>query len=133
MSRTNKRLAQDHQARAAEAAARGDWKSAADLYARSAEQRAAELALINSVQNGLSSQLEMHDIYDLVGDILRATFNAQVVMISQYDPATRTIFHHYANERGRHLHIQGSRLVANLISGSGWTSCTMTVSWRMWV
>ena len=32
------------------------------------EQRAAELAIINSVQKGLASKLEMQDIYDLVGD-----------------------------------------------------------------
>ena len=34
-------------------------------------------------------------------------FNAQVVMISQYDPHTNRIFHHYAIERGQHLHIPG--------------------------
>jgi len=89
------------------AAARGDWQTAASLYALCADQRAAELELINSVQSGLAGRQDMHAIYDLVGDILRATFNAQVVMISEYDPATRTIFHHYANELGEHLHIQG--------------------------
>ncbi|MEN8173267.1 MAG: GAF domain-containing SpoIIE family protein phosphatase, partial [Chloroflexota bacterium] len=46
-------------------------------------------------------------IYDLVGDQLRDTFNAQVVMISQYDPETDKIYHHYAIERGQHLNIQG--------------------------
>ena len=30
-----------------------------------------------------------------------------VVMISQYDPNTKKIFHHYAIERGQHLHIPG--------------------------
>ncbi|MRR30820.1 GAF domain-containing protein, partial [bacterium] len=30
-----------------------------------------------------------------------------VVMISQYDPATNRVFHHYAIERGRHLRIEG--------------------------
>ena len=59
------------------------------------------------MQEGLSSRLGTHAIYDLVGDKLRDTFNAQVVMISQYDPQSDKIFHHYANERGRHLHIQG--------------------------
>ena len=77
------------------------------LYAQAIEQRGAELALINSVQEGLSSKLEMQAIYDLVGDRLRDTFNAQVVMISQYDPLTNRVFHHYAIERGQHLHIQG--------------------------
>jgi len=84
-----------------------DGNKAADYDVHIIEQHAAELALINSVQEGLSSKLEMQAIYDLVGDKLRDTFDAQVVMISQYDPATNKIFHHYAIERGRHLHIPG--------------------------
>jgi hypothetical protein len=46
----------------------------------------------------------MQAIYDLVGDRLRDTFDAQVVMISQYDPLTKLLFHRYAIEREeRHL------------------------------
>jgi sigma-B regulation protein RsbU (phosphoserine phosphatase) len=99
--------ARNFKERAEKAASHGDWKAAAEFYSRFAEQRASELALINSVQEGLSSKLDMQDIYDLVGDKLRDTFNAQVVMISQYDSNTKKIFHHYAIERGQHLHIQG--------------------------
>ncbi len=98
---------QDFQSQAEKAAAQADWKAAAELYARCVEQRASELELIHSVQEGLSSRLDMQGIYDLVGDKLRDTFNAQVVMISNYDPLTRRIFHHYAIERGQHLHIPG--------------------------
>lgn len=98
---------QNYQSQAEKAAERRDWKSAADFYSRSADQRASELALINSVQEGLSAKLDMQGIYDLVGDKLQDTFNAQVVMISQYDPHTKMIFHHYAIERGQHLHIPG--------------------------
>ncbi|MGB6423374.1 MAG: GAF domain-containing SpoIIE family protein phosphatase, partial [Anaerolineales bacterium] len=98
-------LIQDFKAQAAKAEAQGDWKTAAKYYARGLEQRVVELALINSVQEGLSSKYEMHAIYDLVGDKLRDTFNAQVVMISQYDPQTNKIYHHYAIESGQHLHI----------------------------
>jgi serine phosphatase RsbU (regulator of sigma subunit) len=97
----------NYQERAEKAASLGDWKAAVEFYSRFADQRASELALINSVQEGLSSKLDMQSIYDLVGDKLRDTFNAQVVMISQYDPTTKKIFHHYAIERGQHLHIQG--------------------------
>jgi len=96
---------QDFKAQAAKAEAQGDWKKAAKYYAHGLEQRAVELALINSVQEGLSSKYEMQAIYDLVGDKLRATFNAQIVMISQYDSQTNKIFNHYAIERGQHLHI----------------------------
>jgi serine phosphatase RsbU (regulator of sigma subunit) len=96
---------QDFLAQAVEAEAQEDWKTAALCYAQCLEQRATELALINGVQEGLSWQLEMQAIYDLVGDKLRDTFDAQVVMISRYDPATRQIYHHYAIEQGRHLHL----------------------------
>lgn len=97
----------DYQAQAEQAAQQGDWKAAVEFYSRCVDQRAAELALITSVQEGLSSKLDMQGIYDLVGDKLRDTFNAQVVMISQYDPVTKKIFHHYAIESGQHLHIPG--------------------------
>ena len=107
MSQKLQKVALDFQTQAEQAASLGDWKTAAEFYAQFVEQRASELALINSVQEGLSSKLDMQGIYDLVGDKLRDTFNAQVVMISQYDPNTKKIFHHYAIERGQHLHIQG--------------------------
>ena len=87
--------------------AQGNWQKVATFYEQCLEQRAVEFALINSVQEGLSSKSEMQAIYDLVGDKLRDTFNAQVVMISQYDSQTNKIFHHYAIERGQHLSIQG--------------------------
>ena len=98
---------QDFESQARHAKAHGDWESAAAFYEQCLEQRAIEFALINSVQEGLSSKYEMQAIYDLVGDKLRDTFNAQVVMISQFDPETNKIFHHYAIEKGQHLHIPG--------------------------
>lgn len=89
------------------AKSQGDWKTVARCYGEIIERRVAEISLINSVQQGLSAKLDMQDIFDLVGDELRDTFNAQVVMISQYDPEKQRIFHHYAIERGQHLNIQG--------------------------
>ena len=97
----------DFLAQAKKAESRGDWKAAAGYYAHGLEQRAVELALIKSVQEGLSSKSEMQAIYDLVGDKLRDTFNAQVVMISRYDPQTHRVYHHYAIERGQHIQISG--------------------------
>jgi len=67
------------------------------------EQRNAELAIINSIQQGLASHLEMQGIYDLVGDEIHSIFNAQVVMISIYDAQTKTIEHRYAIERGKRV------------------------------
>jgi signal transduction histidine kinase/CheY-like chemotaxis protein len=71
------------------------------------EQRAAELAIINSVQQGLAAQLEVQAIYELVGDEIRDIFKAQVVMISTYDPQTDTIEHRYAIERGERVYAPG--------------------------
>jgi serine phosphatase RsbU (regulator of sigma subunit) len=83
----------------------------AAYFAQLAKQREEELALIHSVQEGLSSKLEMQGIYDLVGDKIRDTFDAQVVMISQYDPITNRVYHHYAIERGRHLQLTTWRAI----------------------
>src|SRR5512143_1506697 len=66
-------------------------------------EREAELAIINSVQQGLSSNLDVQAIYNLVGDKIQEIFNSQVVMISTYDPQTDTMEHRYAFERGEHI------------------------------
>ncbi len=74
---------------------------------RQLAQREAELQIINSVQQGLAAHLEVQAIYDLVGDRIRDIFNAQVVMISIYDPQTETIEHLYAIERGERIYAPG--------------------------
>ena len=70
-------------------------------------QRDAELTIINSIQQGLASRLQVQSIYDLVGDEIRDFFNAQVVMISTYDPQTDSIEHRYAIERGERVYAPG--------------------------
>ena len=70
-------------------------------------QREAELHIINSIQQGLASRLDVQSIYDLVGDGIRDFFNAQVVMISTYDPQTGSIEHRYAIERGERVYAPG--------------------------
>jgi GAF domain-containing protein len=70
-------------------------------------QREAELAIINSIQQALASRLEVQAIYDLVGDEIRDIFNAEIVMISTYDPQTETIEHNYAIERGERVYAPG--------------------------
>jgi PAS domain S-box-containing protein len=67
-------------------------------------QRAAELAIINSVQEGLAAQLDMQAMYDLVGDKIAAIFDTHVVDISTYDPATGLLHFPYAIERGVRLY-----------------------------
>ncbi len=64
------------------------------------EQRNAELAIINSVQEGLVAKMDMQGIYELVGDKIRDIFDAQVVDIGLYDRAANLVRFPYAIERG---------------------------------
>ena len=63
-------------------------------------ERAAELAIINSVQQGLAAKLDMQSMYELVGDKIQEIFDAQVMAIALYDRATLTSRYPYAIERG---------------------------------
>jgi GAF domain-containing protein/CheY-like chemotaxis protein len=63
-------------------------------------ERAAELAIINSVQEGLAARLEMEGMYELVGDKLREIFNAESISISVLDPGSGLLRFPYAVERG---------------------------------
>ncbi|HLO32812.1 MAG TPA: GAF domain-containing protein, partial [Anaerolineales bacterium] len=67
------------------------------------KQRNTELAIINSVQEGLASKLDLQGIYELVGEKIRATFNAQVVTIGTYDRASQQMYGRYYFEGGRAL------------------------------
>lgn len=65
------------------------------------EDRAAELAVINSVQEGLASKLEMQEIYDLVGDKIRDIFHNADISIVMHDPVTNLLHVSYAFEYGK--------------------------------
>ncbi len=67
------------------------------------EQRAAELAIINSVQEALASKLDMQAIYDLVGDKIQRLFNAQSVLISSFDHEKQLTRVVYGFENGEHI------------------------------
>jgi signal transduction histidine kinase/DNA-binding response OmpR family regulator len=62
-------------------------------------ERAAELAIINSVQQGLAAELDMQAMYDLVGDKIVEIFDAQVVDIGLYDLVSGTVTFPYIIER----------------------------------
>src|SRR3990172_1863554 len=64
------------------------------------DQRAAELAIINGVQQGLASELDMQAMYDLVGDKIQDIFDAQVVDIGIYDKDAGLMRFPYTIERG---------------------------------
>src|SRR5574339_173113 len=65
------------------------------------QQRAAELTIFNSVQEGLASKLEMQAIYDLVGDKIRDIFHNSDAGIRIYDPQTNMITTPYAYRGGK--------------------------------
>ena len=67
------------------------------------DQRAAELGIINSVQQGLASKLDVQAIYDLVGDKIRDLFDAQAVLISTYDLNTGMVYPRYGIEKGKRV------------------------------
>jgi GAF domain-containing protein/DNA-binding response OmpR family regulator len=65
------------------------------------EQRAAELAVINSVQQGLAAELDFQAIIDLVGDKIAEIFAAPNISIALYDPATGIVSMPYYAENGK--------------------------------
>ncbi|MBL4905586.1 MAG: GAF domain-containing protein, partial [Flavobacteriaceae bacterium] len=67
------------------------------------EQRNAELAVINSVQEGLVAEMDMQGIYDLVGDRIRDLFDAQVAAIATFDHEHKTETFQYIYENGERL------------------------------
>jgi signal transduction histidine kinase/uncharacterized protein YigA (DUF484 family) len=64
------------------------------------EQREAELAVINSVQEGLSAEMDLQAIYSLVGEKIRNLFDSQVVMIATFDHDHQTEHFQYLFEDG---------------------------------
>jgi GAF domain-containing protein len=69
-------------------------------------QRTQELTVINSVQQALVNQMDMQSIYDLVGDHIRDTFDAQAVIIATLDHETNEEHFGYAFEKGERFHLK---------------------------
>ena len=69
------------------------------------EQRAAELAVINSVQQGMAAKLEFQAIVDLVGDQLREVFGTGDMGIRWHDEKANLGHYLYAYEHGKRLTI----------------------------
>ena len=65
------------------------------------EQRNAELAVINSVQQGLVAEMDMQGIYDLVGERIRKLFDAQVTAVATFNYVNNTEEFHYIFEDGK--------------------------------
>ena len=77
---------------------------------KESEQRAAELAIINSVQQALAAELNMQGIYDAVGDKIREIFHQADMDIRIHDPRTGLIHYPYVYERGKRLEIPSNPL-----------------------
>ena len=70
------------------------------------EQRNAELAVINSVQQGITGSLDFQGIVDLVGDKLREIFATGDISIRWYDATNDRILYLYEFEHGVRLHAE---------------------------
>src|SRR5438045_6274262 len=70
------------------------------------EQRTAELAVINSVQEGLVREMNMQAIYDLVGNRICELFDTQTVLIRTFD-------HRLGEEHWQYVIEKGQRLYSN--------------------
>ncbi|HLF88238.1 MAG TPA: GAF domain-containing protein, partial [Anaerolineales bacterium] len=86
---------------------------------KATEERNAELAVVNSVQQGLVAELDLQAIYDLVGAKVQEIFEAQTVSIIHFDQTNRLLHYKYANQNGilyhpgpQPFHLQTDRLIA---------------------
>ncbi len=88
------------------------------------QQRNAELAIINRVQDGLVAQMDLQSIYDVVGDTIQEIIDAQTVGIAGFDLEENILQIHYLCEKGeRHYPKPGelSQISRRLISTKqGW-------------
>ncbi len=69
------------------------------------EDRAAELAVINSIQQGLAAELDFQTIIDLVGDKLREVLNTGEIGIRWHEPKTNLIHYLYEYEHNARITI----------------------------
>ncbi|HEY2969900.1 MAG TPA: GAF domain-containing protein, partial [Casimicrobiaceae bacterium] len=67
------------------------------------EQRAAELTVINRIQEGMSAKLEFLAIIDLVGDRLREVFKTGDLSIRWYDPKDDVLHFLYEYRHGERI------------------------------
>ena len=70
------------------------------------DQRAAELALINEIGSALAAQLDFQAIIELVGERVRALFDATSIFVGLYDPTTKVISFPYEVEEGERYHTE---------------------------
>jgi signal transduction histidine kinase/CheY-like chemotaxis protein/signal transduction protein with GAF and PtsI domain len=74
------------------------------------EQRAAELALINDIQQGMAAKLDFQAIVDVVGDRLRVLFASDDLGIAWFDDSAGMMHQLYVVEQGQRIHIPSFRI-----------------------
>ncbi len=72
------------------------------------EQRAAELAVINSIQQGVAAELDFQAIVDLTGDKLREVLRTEDIGIRWFDDERRTVHYLYEYEHGQRLTLEST-------------------------
>ncbi len=86
---------------------------------KQSEQRAAELAIINSVQEGLAAELDFRAIIDLVGDKIAEIFGTRYMYLALVDKATNLVTMPYWLEHGERFPVEpfplGSGLTGDVI------------------
>jgi GAF domain-containing protein len=71
------------------------------------EQRTTELAVINSVQDGLAKELDMKGVYEMVGDRLCELFpDSQTLVIRTFDYDTGLEHWQYSKEKGERQFVE---------------------------
>ena len=84
------------------------------------EQRAAELAVINSIQQGMAAELDFQAIVDLVGDKLREVFRTGDIGIRWYDADANLIHYLYQYEHGVRMQVAAQSRPVRAARGPGW-------------
>ena len=67
------------------------------------EQRTAELAVVNAVQQALAAELDMQGLYDAVGDKIREIFHEGDLLLRVIDRHTGMVQYPYAYELGERI------------------------------
>ena len=70
------------------------------------QERASELAIINSVQSGLATQLDINAIYELVGSKVQEIFDANSVVLATFDLEKGVMYRQYEMEQGERFHTE---------------------------
>ncbi|TVQ67576.1 MAG: GAF domain-containing protein [Balneolaceae bacterium] len=75
------------------------------------EQRNAELAVINSVQDGLVREMDMQAIYELVGEKICDVLNTQTMIIRTFNHDEGLEYWQYAVEKGERIEVDPQPLI----------------------